>query len=305
MKYNLYLCKNNIIQDMKEDKIIGYMGLPKNKVSNLNLEVNKEYKSSDIDLYRYGLSIFRCLFDLVSVSDIRIHKFYKVECSEIDKVYSDSLHITCKHIKIIKEITIEDIAENIDDYRNKFVENLVITCNKTCHGRITNSEDRCVMTMHGYLGTVNNSGLFGIIYLDAFRCDCNLTSNNNIVISNGKSNNINASDTSNTFILREEDNSLSTIGAFNNIISIGNNNNISCMGDTNRIICNGENNIVYLHGKNNQIKATVGTTIICSERNNENEGQPTTIKTIHVDGTNIKPDRWYFIENGEIKECDK
>lgn len=305
MIYNLYLCKNNIILDMKEEKIIGYMGLPKNKVSDLNLEVNKEYDSSYIELYRYGLSIFRCLFDLVSVSDIRIHKFYKVECSDIDKVHSDPLHITCKHIKIIKENTIEDIAENIDDYRNKFVENLVITCNKTCHGRITNSEDRCVMTMHGYLGTVNNSGLFGIIYLDAFRCDCNLTSNNNIVVSIGKSNKINSSNTSNTFILREEDNILSVTGGFNNIISTGKNNYISCISETNRIICNGENNIVYLHGKYNSFKATIGTTIIYSERNSENENEATTVKTIYVDETNIKPDTWYNIGNGEIKECDK
>jgi hypothetical protein len=290
---------------MEEEKIIGYMGLPKNKVSDLNLEVNKEYDSSYIELYRYGLSIFRCLFDLVSVSDIRIHKFYNVECSEIDKVHSDPLHITCKHIKIIKEITIEDIAENIDDYRNKFVENLVITCNKTCHGRITNSEDRCVMTMHGYLGTVNNSGLFGIIYLDAFRCDCNLTSNNNIVVSIGKSNKINSSNTSNTFILREEDNILSVTGGFNNIISTGKNNYISCISETNRIICNGENNIVYLHGKYNSFKATIGTTIIYSERNSENENEATTVKTIYVDETNIKPDTWYNIGNGEIKECDK
>ena len=51
---------------MEEEKIIGYMGLPKNKVSDLNLEVNKEYDSSYIELYRYGLSVFRCLFDLVS-----------------------------------------------------------------------------------------------------------------------------------------------------------------------------------------------------------------------------------------------
>lgn len=290
---------------MEEEKIIGYMGLPKNKVSDLNLEVDKEYDSSYIELYRYGLSVFRCLFDLVSVSDIRIHKFYNVECSEIDKVHSDPLHITCKHIKIIKEITIEDIAENIDDYRNKFVENLVITCNKTCHGRITNSEDRCVMTMRDSLGVVNNSGLFCLTYLDGSKCTCNLTHNNNIVVSNGKSNKINSSDTSNTFILREEDNSLTTVGGFNNIISNGNNNNISCMSDSNRIICNGENNIVYLHGNNNQIKATVGTTIIYSERNNENEKQLTTVKTIQVDGTDIKPDTWYIIENGEIKECDK
>lgn len=290
---------------MKEEKEIGYIALPKNKVSELNLEVNKEYDSSDIGLYRYGMSVFRRLFDLVPVTDISIHEYCMVECSEIDKVHTDLQHVTCKHIKIIKKITIEDIAENIDEYRQNLVENLVITCNKDCYGRITNSEDRCVMTMHGRLGTVIYSGIFGTVYLDAFRCTCHLTSNDNIVVSNGKSNRINASDTSNTFILREEDNSLSTVGGFNNIISNGNNNNISCTSDSNRIICNGFNNIVYLHGNNNKIKAKSGTKIIYSERNSENNKQPTTVKTIQVDGTNIKPDTWYLIENGEMKECDK
>lgn len=37
---------------MKEEKEIGYIALPKKKVSELNLEVNKEYDSSDIGLYR-------------------------------------------------------------------------------------------------------------------------------------------------------------------------------------------------------------------------------------------------------------
>ena len=290
---------------MKEEKEIGYIALSKNKVSELNLEVNKEYDSSDIELFRYGMSVYRRLFDLVPVTDISIHEYCMVECSKIDKLHTDLQHVACWHIKIIKKITIEDIAENIDDYRQELVENLVITCNKECHGRIINSEDRCVMTMHGRLCTVTYSGLFGTIYLDALRCTCNLTSNDNIVVSNGKSNGINASDTSNTFILREEDNYLSTIGGFNNIISNGNNNNISCMSDLNRIICNGENNIVYLHGRDNKVKATVGTTIIYLERNSENEKQPTKVKTIYVDGTNIKPNTWYIIENGEIKECDK
>lgn len=251
------------------------------------------------------MSVFRRLFDLVPVTDISIHEYCMVECSEIDKVHTDLQHVTCKHIKIIKKITIEDIAENIDEYRQNLVENLVITCNKDCYGRITNSEDRCVMTMHGRLGTVIYSGIFGSVYLDAFRCTCHLTSNDNIVVSNGKSNRINASDTSNTFILREEDNSLSVTGGFNNIISTGKNNIISCISVSNRIMCNGGNNIVYLYGNNNSIKATVGTTIIYSERNSENEKEPATVKTFYIDGINIKPDTWYIIENGEIKECDK
>lgn len=301
----MYLCKNNIILDMKEDKEIGYIALPKNKVSELNLEDNKEYDSSDIELYRYGMSVFRRLFDLVPVTDISIHEYYMVECSEIDKAHTDLQHVTCKRIKIIKKITIEDISENIDEYRQNLVENLVITCDKDCHGRITNSEDRCVMSMHGRLGTVIYSGIFGTVYLDAFSCTCHLTSNDNIVVSNGKSNRINASKTSNTFILREEDNSLSVTGGFNNIISTGKNNIISCISESNRIICNGENNIAYLYGNNNSIKATVGTTIIYSERNSENEKEPATVKTFYIDGINIKPDTWYIIENGEIKECDK
>ena len=99
----MYLCKNNIILDMKEDKEIGYIALPKNKVSELNLEDNKEYDSSDIELYRYGMSVFRRLFDLVPVTDISIHEYYMVECSEIDKAHTDLQHVTCKRIKIIKK----------------------------------------------------------------------------------------------------------------------------------------------------------------------------------------------------------
>lgn len=290
---------------MKKEKVIGYIALPKNKVSELSLEVNKEYDSSDIELYRYGMSIFRSLFDLVSVTDISIHEYCMVECSKIDKVHSDPLHISCKHIKIIKEFTIENIAENIDDYRNDLVENMVTSCNKKTFGKIINSEDRSTIFMKSNIGVVNNSGVFCVTYLDGINCDCNNTSNNNIVVSNGKSNRINSSHTNNTFILREEDNTLSVTGGFNNIISTGKNNIISCISESNRIICNGENNIAYLYGNNNSIKATVGTTIIYSERNSENEKEPATVKTFYIDGINIKPDTWYIIENGEIKECDK
>lgn len=286
---------------MKEEKEIGYLALPNNE----EYKTGKKYDCLDSIFYRDGYVVYRNLFDLIAVTDISIHTYCMVECSEVDKVHSDLLHITCKHIKVIKEITIEDITENIDDYRNNFVDNLVITCDKTCHGCITNSQDRCVMTMHDRLGVVNNSGLFCVTYLDGLRCTCNLSRNNNIVISNGKSNTINSSDTSNTFILRKEGNILSVTDGFNNIISTGKNNNISCISYTNRIICNGENNIVYLHGNNNKIKGVVGTTIIYSARNSENEKEPATVKTFYIDGINIKPDTWYIIENGEIKECDK
>lgn len=287
------------------EKEIGYLVKPNFKKGETEYKNGKEYNCLDSNFYRYGYSVYRNLFDLIAVTDISIHTYCMVECSEIDKVHSDPLHITCKHIKVIKEITIEDIAEDTSDYQKEYVEKLVITSDKVAHGRITNSEDRCVMTIHGKLGTVNNSGLFCVVNLDCSRSTCNLTCNNNIVVSNGISNKIIASDTSNTFILREKDNSLSVTGGFNNIISNGKNNIISCISESNRIICNGENNIVYLYGNNNKIKGVVGTTIIYSERNSENEKEPATVKTIHVDGTNIKSDTWYIIENGEMKECDK
>lgn len=37
----------------------------------------------------------------------------------------------------------------------------------------------------------------------------------------------------------------------------------------------------------------------------KNQKEPAIVKTICVDGTNIKSDTWYIIENGEMKECDK
>lgn len=290
---------------MKEEKEIGYIASLNFEEYKTEYKADKEYDCSDSSPFRYGFKVYRNLFDLVSVTDISIDTYYMVECSEINKAHSDLLHITCKHIKIIKEITIEDISENIDEYRNNFVENTVITCAKEFYGCITNSEDRCVMNMHSRYGIVNNSGLFGITYLDGFRCICSIPRNYNIVISNGNSNRINSSGFSNTFILREENNSLSTTDGFNNIVSTGKNNNISCMGDRNIIICNGENNIVYLYGNTNKIKAKSGATFIFSERNSEEEKSPATVKTFYVDGTNIKTDTWYIIENGEIKECDK
>lgn len=290
---------------MKEKKGIGYIASPNFEEYKSEYKVGKEYDCPDSKSFRYGFKVYRTLFDLIAVTDISIHTYYMVECSEIDKTHSDLLHITCKHIKVIKEITFEDFSENIDDCRNDLVENMVITCDKEFYGCITNSEDRCVMNMYSRYGIVNNSGLFGITYLDGFRCVCSIPRNYNMVISNGKSNRINSSGFSNTFILREEDNFLSTTDGFNNIISTGKNNNISCMGGTNRIICNGENNIVYLHGNNNKIKAKSGATFIFSERNSEDEKSPATVKTFYIDGINIKPDTWYIIENGEIKECDK
>lgn len=301
----MYLYKNNIILVMEEKKEIGYLASPNFEEYKFEHKDGKEFDSLDSDFFRYGYSVFRSLLDLIAVTDISIHTYRMVECSKIDKVHSDPLHISCKHIKIIKEITIEDIAENIDDYRNDLVENMVTSCNKKTFGKIINSEDRSTIFMKSNIGVVNNSGIFCVTYLDGINCDCNNTSNSNIVVSNGKSNRINSSHTNNTFILREEDNTLSVTGGFNNIISTGKNNNILCISVSNRIMCNGGNNIVYLYGNNNSIKATVGTTIIYSERNSENEKEPATVKTFYIDGINIKPDTWYIIENGEIKECDK
>ncbi len=286
---------------MKEEKIIGYIALPENK--DVNFEVGKEYNSTDHDYFENGFRVERQLLNLIFVSDISIHKFFMVECSEIDERYKTKTSFPCKHIKVIKKYTFEDIVENIDEYRNDTVEKLVITCNKESYGRITNTEDNSTIFMNSVLGVVNNTGLFGIINIDGFRNTCNLANHHNIAISNGKTNRINSAGSCNTIILRGENNILSVNGGVSNVISNGTNSNISCVSDSNRIICNGENNVVYLYGENNKVKAKSGTTIIYSERNNEDK--PTTVKTIHVDGTNIKADTWYIIENEEIKECDK
>lgn len=288
---------------MKEEKKIGYIALPKNQV--VNFEVGKEYNSTVHDYFKNGFRVERQLLNLIFASDISIHKIFMVECSEIDEMYENKTSFPCKHIKLIKKYNFEYIVENIDVYLHDTVEKLVITCNKEAYGRITNTEDNSTIFMNGVLGVVNNTGLFGIINIDGFRNTCNLANHNNIAISNGKTNIINSAGSCNTIFLRGGNNILSVNGGFSNVISNGTNSNISCVSDSNRIICNGENNVVYLYGKNNKVNAKSGTTIIYSERNNKNEGQPTTVKTIYVDGTDIKADTWYIIENGEIKECDK
>jgi len=77
----------------------------------------------------------------------------------------------------------------------------------------------------------------------------------------------------------------------------------STAGDSAHSSTAGEQCISAGLGINNQAKAALGSWLVLSEWEKENNKWIiTTVKTVKVDGENIKADTWYELENGEFVE---
>ena len=82
---------------------------------------------------------------------------------------------------------------------------------------------------------------------------------------------------------------------------------IGSSGDSAKIDSTGEDSVICCAGHGSRVKAKLGSWITLSEWEKcEKKGRwvPKMVKTIQIDGVTYKPDTWYKLENGEIKEAE-
>ena len=96
-------------------------------------------------------------------------------------------------------------------------------------------------------------------------------------------------------------------GYYAQIGSSGYSAKIGSSGDSAKIDSTGEDSVICCAGHGSRVKAKLGSWITLSEWEKcEKKGRwvPKMVKTIQIDGVTYKPDTWYKLENGEIKEAE-
>lgn len=74
-----------------------------------------------------------------------------------------------------------------------------------------------------------------------------------------------------------------------------------------KIDSTGEDSVICCAGHNSRVRAKLGSWITLAEwAKDKKKGRwvPKMVKTIQIDGKTYKPDTWYKLENGEIKEAE-
>ena len=96
-------------------------------------------------------------------------------------------------------------------------------------------------------------------------------------------------------------------GNFVKIVSTGNKSKIASNGDYAKVDSKGKKSIIGCFGEDSVAKAKKGSWITLSEwkySEDEKENVPICVKAEYVDGTRIKEDTWYKLENGEFIEVN-
>ena len=91
-----------------------------------------------------------------------------------------------------------------------------------------------------------------------------------------------------------------TTGDCANAVTTGYRANAVTTGNYSRSEVRGKNSIAAALGNRGKAKGTLGCFIVLAEY--DDEGNLVDVKSHKVDGEKIKPDTWYELQNGELKE---
>lgn len=92
---------------------------------------------------------------------------------------------------------------------------------------------------------------------------------------------------------------ISATGKFAQITASGNQTQINVSGHWGRVETTGENCVMVCTGRACHARGKVGSWIVLTDW--ADDGHPTVISA-QIDGTTIKADTWYYVENGQLRE---
>lgn len=92
---------------------------------------------------------------------------------------------------------------------------------------------------------------------------------------------------------------INATGKFAQITASGNQTQINVSGHWGRVETTGENCVMVCTGRACHARGKVGNWIVLTDW--ADDGHPTVISA-RIDGTTIKADTWYHVENGQLRE---
>lgn len=284
---------------MSEDNntIKAYKAFDKDmKCRGFQYEVGKEYDmDGKIECCRRGFHACEIPFDVFQYYEIYGSRFAEVELSGITDWQDDGISKICaSHIKIIKELTLLDMAEaNIMSLRNKITRhNSIRHPDRKCHQIYSSANDKRITSVREY-SAILSSGKRSVI---------DSTGGSSIIVTTGECAKITTSIGNYVTVLSSGDkSSIRLSGLFPTVVSTGNCSRIYSSAEYSSIASEGERADIICACDNSVVKAKVGSRITLVLHDAIDRQTP--FVTEIVDGERIKGDTWYKIyPNGEFEE---
>lgn len=259
-------------------------------------EVGKEYDmDGKIECCRRGFHACESPFEVLDHYDMLSSRFAEVELSGITDWQDDGISKICaSHIKIVKELTLSDLAEaNIMLLGNKITRhNSIRHPGGKCDQIYSTANDKRITSVRNY-STILSSGKRSVI---------DSTGDASTIVTTGEHAKITTSIGNYVTVLSSGDkSSIRLSGLFPTVVSTGNCSRIHSSAEYSSIASEGERADIICACYNSVVKAKVGSriTLVLYDAID----RPTPFMTEIVDGKRIKGDTWYKIyPNGGFVE---
>lgn len=276
------------------DKIVAYKGFDPNfYCMGFHYELGKKYiYDGKIEICKKGYHAVKNPIDVLNYRSHLNTEYAIVECSGEIEYSKDDTKFVSSEITIKKKLTFRSFIKHVIDYisnitvPSKTLEQASIDpnnnlVNSKTLGRLASSGPSNNLLSTGYCSRLASSGDF------------------NKLVSTGSSDNIATAGDHNKLISTGDYNNLVNAGCSGQLISKGHDCKLAGIGDCNTFEVSGENGIIMVAGINCMVKASKGTWISFA---NFKENLCIGFVSVCVGETDIKPDTWYHIENGIMKE---
>lgn len=274
----------------------------KEKNSSFYYEVGKEYEGN---FTTGGYHVYETILDALKNCFIYHSDIFECICYNV-KRYNLTTS-TCKRMKILHKLTMEDVLTDIKRHyeiiSNKNTDKLFISHKDSYEYTKCYDEVKATFLLRSPCGRFDNCSHFNDAFLIEDEIKCNLTSHHNTAVSLGDFNKLNSNGDFNTIISYDDENNINVNSSHNNIISLGTDTIIMCNGENNSVVCNSCHNTVFIHGRHNRVQAECGTKIVFSDYCKTDSKDYTTVSIITIDRKEFHPNAWYTMENGIVTEC--
>ena len=289
---------------MKKEKVFmeGYKGFNKDlKCRDKQYYENSIAEEDEAEICNKGIHFCKDPVEVLNYyplldDDCNLNEFRKIEA--LDECFTDdNKKFVTKKIKLGSKLTFFDLINlSVDfDYKN-VIEKCNSENNDEDSAKIGSSGISAQIGSSGNSAQIGSSGNYAKIGSSGYYAQIGSSGYYAQIGSSGNSAKIGSSGIS------------AQIGSSGNSAKIGSSGisaKIGSSGDYAQIDSTGKYSVIMCAGNNSKAKGKIGSWITLAEWENDNGiWKPKCVKTEYIDGTRIKEDTWYILEDGEFVEYE-
>ena len=253
-------------------------------------EVGKEYIETKAECCKQGFHFCEKLTDVFGYYPLALSRFCEVEGGGMTDVKGDKVAVT--ELKIIRELSIKEVLETcLEEAKVKKTDNSISTSGKDCS----------VSANTGHCSVSANTGNCSTSITTRYRSASVSTGDGSTPITT-EDFSVSANTGNYSTSMATGDYSVSVSTGHGSIsATTGEHSTAVNTGDNGFAINSGDNGISINTGSKGRAKANKGNWLVLA---NWEGGYITDVKSVLVDGHNIKSDTFYKLVNGEFKEVE-